>query len=80
MTIIRENSGKQIAFVKGAPDILLGDCTKIELAGATRNLLPKDREYILNANNHMANDAMRVLGLAYKELDRRRYKLSGRYN
>jgi len=69
MTIIRENSGRRIAFVKGAPDILLGDCTKIELAGATRNLLPKDREYILNANNHMANDAMRVLGLAYKELD-----------
>jgi Ca2+-transporting ATPase len=69
MTIIRENSGRRIAFVKGAPDILLGDCTKIELAGAIRNLLPKDREYILNANNHMANDAMRVLGLAYKELD-----------
>jgi Ca2+-transporting ATPase len=69
MTIIRQNAGKRIAFVKGAPDILLDDCTSIELAGSTRNLTEKDVENILSANNQLANDAMRVLGLAYKELD-----------
>jgi P-type Ca2+ transporter type 2C len=68
MTIIRKNSGRRIAFVKGAPDILLGDCTKIELAGAARAITKQDTENILTANNRMANDAMRVLGLAYKEL------------
>jgi Ca2+-transporting ATPase len=69
MTIIRENSGKRFAFVKGAPDVLLNDCAKIELAGLTRAITEKDVQNILNANNRLANDAMRVLGLAYKELD-----------
>ena len=69
MTIIRQNNDKLVAFVKGAPDILLNDCTKIEMAGAARNLTEKDAKDILNANNLLANDAMRVLGLAYRELD-----------
>jgi Ca2+-transporting ATPase len=77
MTIIRHKEGGQvrrdnsnlIAFVKGAPDVLLNDCTKIEQAGAVRNLTRDDIEDVLNANNRLANDAMRILGLAYKELD-----------
>jgi Ca2+-transporting ATPase len=69
MTIIRQNAGKRIAFVKGAPDVLLDDCTSIELAGSMRNLNEKDIENILSANNRLANDAMRVLSLAFKELD-----------
>jgi len=69
MTIIRQNAGKHIAFVKGAPDVLLNDCTKIESAGVVRNITEKDVQGILDANNLMANDAMRVLGLAYREVD-----------
>jgi len=69
MTIIRKDNGNLVAFVKGAPDILLNDCTRIEQAGAVRNLTKDDIENVLNANNRLANDAMRVLGLAYKELD-----------
>ena len=69
MTIIRRNDGKLVAFVKGAPDILLNNCTKIEQDGSSRQLSQQDYEKILSANNRLANDAMRVLGLAYKELD-----------
>jgi Ca2+-transporting ATPase len=69
MTIIRQGNGNLIAFVKGAPDVLLNDCTKIEMAGVARNLTEKDVHDILSTNNRLANDAMRVLGLAYKELD-----------
>jgi Ca2+-transporting ATPase len=69
MTIIRRNDGKLVAFVKGAPDILLNNCTGIELGGSARKLTAEDIENVLNANNRLANDAMRVLGLAYKELD-----------
>lgn len=68
MTIIRRQAGKHIAFVKGAPDVLLNDCGKIELTGAVRNITEKDAQSILNANNIMSNNAMRVLGLAYREL------------
>jgi Ca2+-transporting ATPase len=69
MTITRRDNGNLIAFVKGAPDVLLNDCTKIEMAGVARNLTEKDVHDILSTNNRLANDAMRVLGLAYKELE-----------
>ncbi|MGA2172222.1 MAG: calcium-transporting P-type ATPase, PMR1-type [Sedimentisphaerales bacterium] len=69
MTIIRRQDNKLVAYVKGAPDVLLNNCTKIETGGATRNLTEKDVEDIAGANNHLANDAMRGLGLAYRELD-----------
>jgi len=69
MTIIRRDSSKLVAFVKGAPDVLLNDCTKIEQAGVARNLTEKDVEDISGTNNRLANDAMRVLGLAYREIN-----------
>ena len=69
MTIIRRDNGKLIAFVKGAPDILLNDCTKIEQAGAIRNITERDIEDISSANDRLANDAMRVLGLAYRDMN-----------
>ncbi|MGA1980061.1 MAG: calcium-transporting P-type ATPase, PMR1-type [Sedimentisphaerales bacterium] len=68
MTIIRRDNNL-VAFVKGAPDVLLNDCTRVEQAGSVRNLTENDVESVLNANNRLANDAMRVLGFAYKELD-----------
>jgi len=69
MTIIRRNNGKLVAFVKGAPDVLLQDCTKIEQGGRIRDLTEKDVEDISGANNRLASDAMRVLGLAYRQID-----------
>ncbi|MBI5416660.1 HAD-IC family P-type ATPase, partial [Candidatus Poribacteria bacterium] len=38
MTIIRKNNNQLIAFTKGAPDVLLNDCTYIEENGAIRKL------------------------------------------
>lgn len=69
MTIIRNNSGKKIAYVKGAPDILLENCSKIDENGKVRNLNDEDRKKILQANNDLANKAMRVLAVAYREFD-----------
>ncbi|MDD4182807.1 MAG: calcium-transporting P-type ATPase, PMR1-type [Candidatus Omnitrophica bacterium] len=69
MTIIRNsNSGKMFAFVKGAPDILLNNCTAIEEDSSTRTLSGEDRKKILNVNNDLANSAMRVLAVAYREV------------
>ena len=69
MTIVRRNRGKTIAFVKGAPDILLNDCTDVEEKGVIRKLTSQDRANILRANDDLANQAMRVLAVAYKTLD-----------
>lgn len=69
MTIVRKDKGKLAAFVKGAPDILLGDCTAIEEKGAVRALTDEDREKILFVNSDLANSALRVLAVAYRRLD-----------
>lgn len=69
MTVIRKNKDQLIAFVKGAPDILLNDCINVEEEGATRNITDEDKEKILKANGDFTNDAMRVLAFGYRVLD-----------
>ncbi|MHB9154441.1 MAG: calcium-translocating P-type ATPase, SERCA-type [Endomicrobiales bacterium] len=70
MTVIRSHDGKYIAFVKGAPDILLENCTHIEEKGGVRAMREADREKILDANREMGNQALRVLAAAYRRFDR----------
>ncbi|MDD5584183.1 MAG: calcium-transporting P-type ATPase, PMR1-type [Candidatus Omnitrophica bacterium] len=70
MTIIRKHGEQTIAFVKGAPDILLDDCIYIEENGVTRKLTEPDRANIQKINNELAGEAMRVLAVAYRELDK----------
>jgi len=70
MTIVRKDKDKLIAFVKGAPDVLLNDCTEIEENGRARALTSSDRERILKANSGLADQAMRVLAVGYRILDK----------
>ncbi|MCX5708430.1 MAG: HAD-IC family P-type ATPase [Candidatus Omnitrophica bacterium] len=71
MTIVRKDKeGKLLAFVKGAPDILLGDCVSIEEKGVMRRITEADRSRILEMNTNFANQAMRVLAVAYRPLER----------
>lgn len=71
MTIIRKGPpGQWTAFVKGAPDVLLNDCVKIEEKGLVRDISPADIEKVLNINNNLSNQAMRVLGVAYRAFEK----------
>ncbi len=57
-----------IVFTKGAPDVLLGRCTQ-ELAGREpRPLSDERREAIRVANEQLADEALRTLGIAYRAL------------
>ena len=58
-----------IAYVKGAPDIVLGVCTHIYEDGSERPLSAFDRERILEINASLSSNALRVLALAYRKLD-----------
>lgn len=68
MTVVRKTGSHRIAFVKGAPDVLLADCVNIEVNGIVRPLTDEDCESIVAANNNLTDQAMRVLGVAYREL------------
>ncbi|MFA5176554.1 MAG: calcium-transporting P-type ATPase, PMR1-type [Candidatus Omnitrophota bacterium] len=74
MTIIRNSDAGLVAFVKGAPDILIDRCRNIEENGAVRGLTVEDREAIQKANDGLASQAMRVLGVAYRRLEAKQDK------
>ncbi|MBI2142348.1 HAD-IC family P-type ATPase, partial [Candidatus Woesearchaeota archaeon] len=61
-------TGKTYAYVKGAPDITLKLCSRINDKGKVRAITKQDRQKILAANNAFAESALRVLALAYREL------------
>jgi Ca2+-transporting ATPase len=70
MTVVRRNKeGRLLAFVKGAPDMLLGNCTYIEEKSQRRQITFQDKEAILRMNIELANQAMRVLAVSYRILD-----------
>lgn len=65
MTVIRKEGDKLIAFVKGAPDVLLERCVDIE----DRKLSAQDKIAIQRINDELASQAMRVLAVASKTLE-----------
>jgi P-type Ca2+ transporter type 2C len=58
-----------VAFVKGAPDVILDICDSIVENGKKIPLTPDKRKEVLAANQDLARQALRVLGVAYRTLD-----------
>jgi P-type Ca2+ transporter type 2C len=57
-----------IAFTKGAPDVLLARCTQEQLGEERRPLTPERRTAIRAANEGLAKEALRTLGVALRLL------------
>ena len=57
-----------LAFVKGAPDVILELCGHRLEGGRAVGLTGESRKEILDNNREMASDALRVLGVAYRPL------------
>jgi P-type Ca2+ transporter type 2C len=69
MTVIRRSPPDGIAaYVKGAPDIILGRCIRIRESGEERALTAEDRSRIQETISSLSDRAMRVLGLAERRL------------
>src|SRR3989338_6404490 len=66
MTTIHDFKGEKIAFSKGAPEVVLNLCDSIYQNGKVRKLTEADKKEILEINREFANDALRVLGFAFK--------------
>ncbi len=67
-TIHKTENGALIQFTKGAPDELLKKCTKALVDGKIVDMTDEVRTNILAANKRMADQALRVLAAAQKEL------------
>jgi Ca2+-transporting ATPase len=68
-TLHEEGTGKILVAVKGAPDVLLGRTSQILLNGQVVPMTDKEKQDILANNKDMAQQALRVLGMAYKYVD-----------
>ena len=80
MTTIHQGNGETIAFMKGAPEVILDHCSHIAEGGQERELTEAERGRILQQNEAMAEDALRVLALAYRELEGRHAKAMRSWN
>ena len=71
MSVVGKDSsdnGNLTVFAKGAPDVLLGYCTRIAVGGAVRPLTEGDRQTILATVEKLSGEAYRTLGQAYRPL------------
>ncbi|HWE94590.1 MAG TPA: cation-translocating P-type ATPase [Tepidisphaeraceae bacterium] len=69
MTVVARGAGGHgIAYTKGAPEVVLARCNFERHGGAVVPLSAARRSEILAASSDMAARALRVLGLAYRDM------------
>lgn len=68
VTVHRTPDGRTMAFVKGSPGTLLAASSAHVRATGVTPLTPEDRQRWEESNKGLAGMALRVLGLAYREL------------
>ncbi|MBI2020865.1 calcium-translocating P-type ATPase, PMCA-type [Candidatus Daviesbacteria bacterium] len=70
MTTILKNEGDYLITSKGATEVILSHCTKIEKNGQIIPLDETQRQEILKINDQMAGNALRVLAFAYQKTEK----------
>ncbi len=69
-TIHELADGRFLVAVKGAPDVLLGRTKEVLLNGDVKPMTDAEKQKVLDNNKNMAQQALRVLGMAYKYIER----------
>ena len=68
MTTIHREVGREVAFIKGAPREVLQLCSHILVEGKAQPISETIRSEILTANDEYSRRALRVLGIARRDL------------
>ena len=68
--ILNNASNGFLVITKGAPDVLLKNCSKYELNGKVMPLTSEDMQKVEKLNSKMAEDALRVIAVAYSTMPR----------
>jgi len=77
MTVIRRTADGTMAYVKGAPDVLLPRCThRLTLDGLIEPLSDQQQQIMLDTNASLAQQTLRVLAVAHRRLDTHGMNLS----
>jgi Ca2+-transporting ATPase len=68
VTVHRTPDGQTVAYLKGAPSAVGAAADRLLTAKGLRPFTPEERERFLNRNRELADRALRVLALGYKDL------------
>jgi sodium/potassium-transporting ATPase subunit alpha len=68
MSVMVERDGHRWLYCKGAPEVVLGLCDRVEVEGEAVALDEATRKQMASAQDEMAHRGLRVLGFAHREL------------
>jgi len=69
MSVLVQKHNKQMVAVKGAPDVLLEQCKWMIWQGKVVAITPQLKENVKQSIYKMGSNALRNIGIAYKELE-----------
>ncbi|WP_181444387.1 cation-translocating P-type ATPase [Legionella pneumophila] len=69
MTVVCRQDHEHIAFVKGAPEVILERCTHILTKTGIKKLTPNDKARMKQSCELMASEALRLLAFAKRQLE-----------
>lgn len=69
MSTLHHIDNKYVMYTKGALDVLLDRTTHIRTSEGVKEITQSDKDRILNTNQYLSENGLRVLSFAYKELD-----------
>ncbi|MFC1682089.1 cation-translocating P-type ATPase [Nanoarchaeota archaeon] len=71
MSIARSNQRNTTLYSKGAPEKIISICASELINGEIKKLTDKRKEELINSSNKMEQEALRVLGFAYKNFSKK---------
>ena len=80
MSTIHKIDNKYRTITKGATDILIKKCNRIYLNGTIKFLSQEEKDEILKQNNNMAENALRVLSVAFRDDSKLQEKIENQEN
>jgi Ca2+-transporting ATPase len=60
---------KLVAFSKGAPEVILGSCTKIFIDGEMKDFTPEKKQEIFEQVKELADQALRVMAFSFRPFE-----------
>ncbi len=68
-SLYRTQGDTRYLTVKGAPDVVMDLCSQVHRGGQVRDMSADERSLLLQQADNYANQGLRVLSLAYREVD-----------
>jgi Mg2+-importing ATPase len=67
--VVETDTGKHLLVCKGAVDEIFQVCSKVKIGGEVGPINEQIRKHVIRITGEMNEDGMRVIAVAYKELD-----------